>query len=290
MSNAAFDIDSFDFLYNTLTLELIDLASHLSNAACNQAYFYKITPSVENSEHFKVEKFTNRKAQGWIGSSLTQMTLTEDAIGRTRITPGIIIFPLSAYDFVNQLIEKINSTKDEIQSLLSTHDLHKLRTTLAQKNALCSLVMLTRKLHVLKCDESTTISVTWYMRSGMRVLREKDFSTRIHKAVQNEILDFSKGKEYLELFQKNQNSHSFRLKRNVIPTTIYNIWKTGSSKDKTQFNGQTPLFVFSDCEMQIKHLENNFGSKSRSIRNDATPATDLLIPELQIYMSKINKE
>ena len=42
------------------------------------------------------------------------------------------------------------------------------------------------------------------MRSGMRVLKEKDFSTRIQKAVQNNILEFSKGNEYLEIFQKTE--------------------------------------------------------------------------------------
>ena len=290
MTNAEFDINSFDVLYNKLTLELIELASHLPDAASNQSLFYKITPSPQTFDKFKVELFSDIKARGWIASSLTQMTLSEDSIGRTSITPGVIIFPHSEYNHINQLIEKINNTKDNIQALLSTHDLHKLRATLARQNTLCSLVMLTRKIHVLKCEEKSTISVSWYMRSGMRVLKEKDFSTRIQKAVQNNILEFSKGNEYLEIFQKNQKSHSFRIKRNIIPTTIYNIWKAGSSKEKLQYNGQTPLFVFSDYDIKVKHLESNYGTKTRSKRNDATPDTDLLIPELHIYMSKINKE
>lgn len=67
------------------------------------------------------------------------------------------------------------------------------------------------------------------MRSGMRVFwKERIFQQEYKKQCKTTFWNFQR-KWISRNFSKAQKSHSFRIKRNIIPTTIYNIWKADVS-------------------------------------------------------------
>lgn len=283
------NISSFERLYIQLSNQLFSLAEYILNVQSLQAYYYHIKTAGDNHEVTPIV-FKNKKARGWISAALMETTTREKSTGRTAIFPGILVLKMSDHPKCIQLISDVNLTKEQIQSLTANVDKSQLRTILDNHNPLCSLVMLTRKVHSIVCEKDSTISASWNMRSGMRVLSEKNFQTRVTSAKQANIITAECAAKYKKIFEDKKEICQFKVKRNVIPTTVYNIWSIEDSKKKLQISGQTPLLIFSDSKINVKHLQSISEPKQRAKRLDATPEKDLLIPELNIYMSKINKK